>query len=105
MFKKYFFGVKQYKVYCKAFTIHPIPIIKKIFMNIKKVLPSLCIILIVNISLYAQHTADIFIQETTGIGFSKAGGTEYVQSELLITTSTRLTELLSLELCSIIVDQ
>jgi len=57
------------------------------------------------IQFFAQHTTTIFIQETSGISFPKNGNTEYVQSELLITTSTRLTDLLSLELSSIIVDQ
>ena len=74
-------------------------------MLMKKPFISIVILLLLNTSLSAQHTTDIFIQETTGIGFPKGGGTEYVQSELLITTSTRLTDLLSLELSSIIVDQ
>ena len=55
--------------------------------------------------LYAQHETDIFIQETSAIGFPKNSNADYVESELLFTTSTRLTDFLSLELSSIIVDQ
>jgi len=39
---------------------------------------------LLNISLYAQHTADIFIQGTSGIGFPKGGGEKYAQSEFTI---------------------
>jgi len=65
----------------------------------------LCVSLLINIGIYAQHSSDMFIQETSGIGFPKGGDTEYIQSELLITSSTRFTDLISLELSSIIVDQ
>jgi len=71
----------------------------------KKPFTLLFVLLLINMGLYAQHSTDIFIQETTGIGFPKGSNTEYVQSELLITSSTRFTDLLSLELSSVIVDQ
>lgn len=65
----------------------------------------LIFLLLMHLNGYGQHTTDIFIQETSGIGFPKGESIEYVQSELLITTSTRISKLLSLELSSIIVDQ
>jgi len=71
----------------------------------KKIQKLLLILFFTPIGIYAQHTTDIFIQETSGIGFPSNKSTEYVQSELLITISTRFTDLLSLELSSIIVDQ
>lgn len=72
-------------------------------MNQKHLL--LVLLAFIQISLYAQHTTDLFIQGTTGFGFPKNESAEYLQSELLITSSTRFTDLLSLELSSIIVDQ
>lgn len=66
---------------------------------------SLLVISMVHTGLYAQHTTSIFIQETSAIGFPKNSAADYVESELLITTSTRFTDFLSLELSSIIVDQ
>lgn len=71
----------------------------------KKITTILNVLLLINLGVYAQHSTDIFIQETTGIGFPKSGDIEYVQSEILLTTSTRFTELLSLELSGIVVDQ
>lgn len=71
----------------------------------KKSLRLFWILIFAPLGIYAQHTTDIFIQETSGIGFPKNANTKYIQSELLITSSTRLTDLLSLELSSVIVDQ